>query len=422
MRRSLISMTTVNRLVTISNRTKREKSNTTLINSHKGNEKEKPPQYHLDSVEFNLDTRISRIEFTQVQEYRTIQRYITQNYVKYPIYSDWKLKTKQIKKTVKLTNLTLESLNTHKDFLIRSFAEEIIVKLNNEELFPSWFLRLNLTREFDENLQVLDTEYANYKNNQQSKIKFENDTIATQTNELEKLHKSLRQLEKKLTKNENRLKKISCKKNSLLKGLLTFGIYAYLISQRRKNKLCQKSNKLTLKIEEVNLLIKGKDNIIATSKQKIHNYDNQIKEKEKEIKVKKDCETASYNEKISFIHPLENIVEVDTDFFPLKLFSGFEYERILGCYIIHNKEKDKYYVGQSKDVMKRLKQHFKGTVPKNQIFAEDYYTSQFDNKEDLFEIKIIKCETKDELDRVEKQLIYEYDSWNIGYNGTSGNI
>ena len=44
-----------------------------------------------------------------------------------------------------------------------------------------------------------------------------------------------------------------------------------------------------------------------------------------------------------------------------------------------------------------------------------------DNKWDIFENKIIRCETKYELDGLEKKLIYEYDSWNSGHNGTSGN-
>ena len=91
-------------------------------------------------------------------------------------------------------------------------------------------------------------------------------------------------------------------------------------------------------------------------------------------------------------------------------------------YIIHNKEKDKYYVGQSKDIIKRINQHFKGVVPNNPIFAEDYYYSTYNNKDDIFEIKIIKCETKDELDSLEKRLIYEYDAKNSGYNGTNGNL
>lgn len=98
-----------------------------------------------------------------------------------------------------------------------------------------------------------------------------------------------------------------------------------------------------------------------------------------------------------------------------------EYQKIIGCYIIRNKENKKCYVGQSKDVLKRIRQHFKGTIPNNVIFAEDYYCALSEIRDNLFEIKIIPCETKDELDRTEKQLIEDYDAFNNGYNGTSGN-
>jgi len=111
-----------------------------------------------------------------------------------------------------------------------------------------------------------------------------------------------------------------------------------------------------------------------------------------------------------------------SDFIPLKKLIGIKYEKIIGCYIIHNKEFDKYYVGQSKDVIKRVtRDHFSGTTVKNIIFAEDYYKSKYENKDDIFEVKIIRLETKDELDATEKALIEEYDSFNNGYNGTSGN-
>lgn len=168
--------------------------------------------------------------------------------------------------------------------------------------------------------------------------------------------------------------------------------------------------------------INNKKENIALSNAKIDSYNKQIKQKEAEIKKKKEEIKLYYNRKIQDIKPLNNLVNNDESFVSLKMFSGLEYEKIVGCYIIHNKENDKYYVGQSKDILKRLKQHFKGTVPLNPIFAEDYYNSQYPNKDDLFEVKIIRCNTKDELDNTEKQLISDYDSWKNGYNGTSGNI
>ena len=42
-------------------------------------------------------------------------------------------------------------------------------------------------------------------------------------------------------------------------------------------------------------------------------------------------------------------------------------------------------------------------------------------EDDVFEVKIFKCNTKDELDRTERELIEVYDAYGNGYNGTSGN-
>lgn len=70
---------------------------------------------------------------------------------------------------------------------------------------------------------------------------------------------------------------------------------------------------------------------------------------------------------------------------------------------------------------KRIKQHFHGLEPANIIFAEDYYLTEPKDRADLFEIKILRCETKDELDTMERDLIEIYDAYSNGYNGTSGN-
>lgn len=82
MARSFISMTAINRLVSASNRRKREKEREMLINSQSGNEKELLPHYDLSRVDFNINSRITKLEILQTQQYRTIDRYVTQNYVK----------------------------------------------------------------------------------------------------------------------------------------------------------------------------------------------------------------------------------------------------------------------------------------------------------------------------------------------------
>lgn len=125
--------------------------------------------------------------------------------------------------------------------------------------------------------------------------------------------------------------------------------------------------------------------------------------------------------KLQEIVPLSADFQIETNagFIPLKDINGIEYKKIVGCYIIRNRSNERCYVGQSKDVIKRLKQHFKGTYPNNIIFAKDYFAAE--DKENLFEIKVFPCATKDELDKTEKSLIEQYDSFFNGYNGTSGN-
>ena len=69
-----------------------------------------------------------------------------------------------------------------------------------------------------------------------------------------------------------------------------------------------------------------------------------------------------------------------------------------GIYIIWNKTKEKFYVGQSKNIYNRLfSQHFssKDNCPKNYIFFREW-----DNG-DEFLWRYEKCDTKDELDSKE---------------------
>lgn len=422
MGRNFISMTEIKRISSASNRIKREKYNNEIIMAQGDNEKEKPPQYSLNKVDFNITTRIAHIEFLRFQEYRTIQRYVTQNYTKYPVYSEWKIKEKILKKTLKLTNSELELLYDNEDILIRMFAEEIVIKLNNEELFPSWFIKIYLKRELDYDLQTIKNELNSFIDFQKNEIFIQQTNIYNYNNEITQYNKTLEKQHKKKNKLELKLTKLSKAKPSIIKSLISLGIFNYLTSKKRKNKLELKLSTCNNLISELNKNISNNINKINECNKNIDNYKLNIGEKRKNAKNEKESRLNIYNKKLSEVKPLSNVVAQDESFTMLKLFSGLEYEKIIGVYIIHNKEKDKYYVGQSKDVMKRIKQHFNGTVPKNAIFAEDYYTSQMENRDNIFELKIIRCETKDELDNLEKKLIYEYDSWNNGYNGTSGNI
>lgn len=110
-------------------------------------------------------------------------------------------------------------------------------------------------------------------------------------------------------------------------------------------------------------------------------------------------------------------------FMPLKFFFEKNQEDFIGCYIIKNVMNNKVYVGQSKHVLTRIKQHFdcKTLEPKNPIFIPDCLNLSEEQVKYTFMIAIVNCQTKDELDETEKFLIQKYDSFNKGYNRTAGN-
>lgn len=413
-----ISYSSINRLAASFRASAAQRERERLIQQQSDVEKELEPEYDLYDVDFDSQTRITKITFLCTKYYRTIDRYVTQDYQRYPIYSDWKIKKSYIKKRIRLTNQNLEQLNFNDDDLISDFSSEIILKLNDPELIPSWLAIEIIKNDFyeyvDSEKQKEKSAYENYlsiKHTNEEKIKSSNDTISNLTFILNK--KTL-----KLEKVTNRIQKIELRKKSIFLSIVTLFIYSISRSNFRKNRLVKKQIKFENQIAELNLNIAEQNKSIQAAKNEIenskHKYETISKETKDNIKKLTEKELAD----IKSVQPL-GIEHTDTDFVPLKKFIGYEYEKIIGCYIIKNNEKDRYYVGQSKDVVKRIRQHFRGTVPNNIIFAEDYFNSI--NKENLFSIKIIRLNTKDELDRNEKRLIEEYDANITGYNSTKGN-
>ena len=96
-------------------------------------------EVYLRNVEFDEETRNASIEFEEITYYRTIVKYITKNYIKYPIYSEIKTKKNLITKKIKLNNYNLENLELNDDYFVSKFAEQIIAKIHDIELMPSWF-------------------------------------------------------------------------------------------------------------------------------------------------------------------------------------------------------------------------------------------------------------------------------------------
>ncbi len=417
-RRSFISVSSINRLASTYRANQRRQYRQNLIDNLDNESNKLPIKYKLCSVDFDETTRIANIIFESSQNYRTIVRYVTQDYVRYPVYSDWKCKKKLIKKKIKLTNDVLENLNEYNEQLVKDFAQEIIDALNNENLIPSWFKRNKISDYYNSQIEYLkskkkDISHSHDVQKQENIYKINSLNDKTKHNEeyIDKINTKLNRINKKIDTINN-------SKYQIIFSIITFSICS---RKRRNSRLIIKKEKLINEIKTIEDNQSEIDKQISILKENIASTDKQYNLNIEEIQNKIKCIEEKCNYEISLIEPLLTNIENESEFIPLKQFKGLKYEKIMGCYIIKNNEKYKCYVGQSKDVFRRLNQHFKGTKPQNIIFAEDYYTSSYKNKDEIFDIRIVKCKTKDELDLVEKELIELYDSFNNGYNGTNGN-
>ncbi|MBR1610318.1 MAG: GIY-YIG nuclease family protein, partial [Methanobrevibacter sp.] len=90
---------------------------------------------------------------------------------------------------------------------------------------------------------------------------------------------------------------------------------------------------------------------------------------------------------------------------------------IPGCYIIYNQRTDKYYVGQSGDLFRRLKEHLDGRGSGGKRIDFEMASN------DPVLIRWLPCFDAGyrDLNEMERDLIAAYDSYNNGYNLTKGN-
>jgi len=377
-----------------------------LIQANQRKSKVGDTTYSLSSVDYNPTTRAAKITFECTKQYRTVERYVTRNYEKHPVYSDWKYKTTYIKKNIKLTNENLEALNRHEDDLISDFAAEIIALLENDDMIPSWLRKEWLRRQWKDEVAKLDDKKNQKKREHAQAVSQANNEIEALKGAVKKAEKKARRPRKKLDRINRKIEKLRARKKSTKRE------QRLLKKQEKWGQICadvenQINNHLS-KVRVIELQIGVLDENFKSDTQKL---DNQAEALHQEYIASKKQ-----------IQPLITTFQQDNEFIPLKTFMGIKYEKIVGCYVIHNTEKNRYYVGQSKDVMKRLKTHFRGTVPNSMVFAEDYFSSQLKNKDDLYTVKVIRCQTKDELDATEREMIEYYDAYLHGYNGTSGNV
>ncbi|MDQ0159610.1 GIY-YIG nuclease family protein [Alkalibacillus salilacus] len=86
-----------------------------------------------------------------------------------------------------------------------------------------------------------------------------------------------------------------------------------------------------------------------------------------------------------------------------------------GVYILHNKSKNLFYVGQGKQVLNRVNNHFFGRG-NGDVYADYKYGDQWT-------IKMISLENSGfkTLNELERHTIETYDAYRKGYNKTRGN-
>ncbi len=86
-----------------------------------------------------------------------------------------------------------------------------------------------------------------------------------------------------------------------------------------------------------------------------------------------------------------------------------------GVYVLHNKTKDMYYVGQSVKVIDRIKQHLTGHG-NGDVYADFKYG-------DDFEVSTVSLTDSGygSLNDLERDTIAAYGAYNNGYNRTAGN-
>ena len=310
-----------------------------------------------------INDGIVKIGVCEIIKTQTIHKYIQRNYEKIPIYNEPKY--------------------TYKDLNYSYPLNEKLFYMLADNIYLKGFLY----------------NFFYYFKKQGLKIKFEVTNLIFQ--------QILGQLKKVLISQKNFLEKV---KLEVLKE------YKYL-------------NKKYVKINR-RFLRKQKSIIVKQSKK--HNKFKTLKEKYEAQVIKQDtiikntevvliCINKMFlnlEKQITTNNIIFEIIEKNSDFFNLLKVLNEKKEDFKGCYVIRNIFNGKSYVGQSKNVIKRLHQHFNydGSC-KNSAFY-DYYTNPNNN---MFEVKFYKCDTKDELDAMERQLIEEYDSVNNGYNRTAGN-
>lgn len=119
-----------------------------------------------------------------------------------------------------------------------------------------------------------------------------------------------------------------------------------------------------------------------------------------------------------------NINELSWDWYSVQEFrrktkKGYKQYDFDGVYVIHDLDYDMYYVGQSINVIKRLRGHFNGQASKGG--ADDLNEALINGHNMEIALLRLKNSSFRDLDDMEAYFIDYFDSYYHGYNRTRGN-
>jgi hypothetical protein len=307
-----------------------------------------------------------------------IVRYEQVNYVRYPIYEGYSERIKLIRKFDKFINpIKFVNEDILKLDLERCFILSIIEKIS---IIPEWRKKQIKLEEILNLIKTAERRKRNYHN--------------------EKKVYSFR----KTNFNE----KPSNFWLRLFFAFFTFGLSFIGYNSEKNASLNKKINKENEEWNTNHKIKTDKENSLLL--QEITSFNKRM---DNIISFNWNLYRETKNKEINYWHK-----ETDDGWKDLRHSSNFSFSYLndkKGVYIIWNKTKDKHYVGQSKNMGKRLNQHFLNGEVRSVIFAKDWYSG------DYFCYKVLFCQTKDELDSLEKQKIDEYFAFDRGYNSTGGN-
>lgn len=340
--------------------------------------------YVLTQLKFNATTQIFTLEIRKFTLKHKILRYVQRNYVKYPVYNDreMNIKDKQELFINRKINTAYFLNNQLLNYELPYWLDMKICDVLNTK--PIWFDELTTLTQASQTLTMWR--------------KTPNQTYHFLS--LPKLEKTdYKETPSKLWKH-------------LLLTLPTLGVNWFFYVSKNKaeaHKLLNAANK------------KRNDATIARVNEK-----NAANKKQVDDFNAKKAQQIAFNENLikSLEYKLfhQNTAPTSDEWLDLrKTLTNYhnQYDNVKGIYIIHNTTKNKHYVGQSKNIGKRIfRQHFNAIENdvKNIIFAKDWYNN------DDFKFKVIIYGDKEtNLDNLEKEYIFKYDAFNNGYNKTGGN-